>query len=126
MARNKLAGLWLVVFGLSATSAAAEVVRIEVDARSDVARGRACRPVGPYQQLRGTLHSAVAPKAAANRTITALGLAPTNAAGRVEFRADFFLLKPKDTARGNRALLFEVSNRGGKGILPMLNQAAAS
>ena len=34
--------------------------------------------------------------------------------------------KPKDVARGNGALLFEVSNRGRKGILPMMNQAAAS
>jgi len=53
-------------------------------------------------------------------------LARVNAAGRVEFTADFYLLKPKDLARGNGALLFEVSNRGGKGVLPMLSRAAAS
>ena len=126
MARNKLSSLWLIVFGAWATSAAAEVVRIEVDTRADVAGGMAYGRTGPYEKLRGTLHFAVDPLAPANRTVTDLKLAPTNAAGRVEFRADFYLLKPKDIARGNGALLFEVSNRGGKGILPMLNQAAAS
>jgi hypothetical protein len=126
VAHNKLSGLWLILFGAWAASAAAEVVRVEVDERADVAGGMAYGKVGAYEKLRGTLHFAVDPKAATNRTVTDLGLAPTNAAGRVEFRADFFLLKPKEIARGNGALLFEVSNRGGKGILPMLNQAAAS
>ncbi|HEY3518276.1 MAG TPA: alpha/beta hydrolase domain-containing protein, partial [Gammaproteobacteria bacterium] len=126
MARSKLSGLWLIFFGVWAASAAAEVVRIEVDARTDVAGGMAYGKAGPYEKLRGTLYFAVDPKAPANRMVTDLPLAPTNAAGRVEFRADFFLLKPKDTARGNGALLFEVSNRGGKGILPMLNQAPPS
>ena len=126
MAHNKLSGLWLIIFGVWTASAAAEVVRIEVDTRSDVAGGMAYGKTGPYEKLRGTLYFAVDPKAPANRMVTDLGLAPTNAEGRVEFRADFFLLKPKDTARGNGALLFEVSNRGGKGMLPMLNQAAAS
>ena len=110
MARNKLSGLWLIVFGLSTASAAAEVIRIEVDTRSDVAGGMAYGKTGPYEKLRGTLYFAVDPKAPANRMVTDLTLAPTNAEGRVEFRADFFLLKPKDTARGNGALLFEVSN----------------
>ena len=53
-------------------------------------------------------------------------MASTNAARRVEFKADFYLLKPKNIGRGNGALLFEVSNRGRKGILPMLSRAAAS
>jgi hypothetical protein len=126
VARNKRSGLWLIIAALSATSAAAEVVRIEVDARADVAGGAAYGAAGSYEKLRGTLHFAVDPKAPANGNITDLDLARPNAAGRVEFTADFFLLKPKDVARGNGALLFEVSNRGGKGILPMLSRAAAS
>ena len=126
MARNKLSSLAVVIIGLSAASAAAEVVRIDVDARADVAAGAAFGAAGSYEKLRGTLHFAVDPKASANRNIADLDLALVNAAGRVEFTADFYLLKPKDAGRANGALLFEVSNRGGKGILPMLSRAAAS
>jgi hypothetical protein len=105
-------------------SAAAEVVRIDVAARADVAAGASYGAAGPYEKLRGTLHFAVDPKAPANQNITDLDLA--RAGDRVEFTADFFLLKPKEASRGNGALLFEVSNRGRKGILPMLSRAAAS
>lgn len=126
MARNKLSSLALALIGLWSASAAAEVVRIEVDTRADVAAGAAYGVAGAYEKLRGTLHFAVDPLASANGNITDLDLARPNAAGLVEFSADFYLLKPKDVARGNGALLFEVSNRGGKGILPMLSRAAAS
>jgi hypothetical protein len=126
VARNKRSGLWLFIAACAATPGSAEVVRIEVAARADVAAGASYDTAGPYEKLRGTLHFAVDPNAPANRNVTDLGLAARNAAGQVEFRADFFLLKPKDLRRGNGALLFEVSNRGRKGILPMLSQAAAS
>jgi hypothetical protein len=120
---NKRSGIWLIVVALCTAPATAEVVRIDVAERSDVAAGASYGTAGPYEKLRGTLHFAIDPKAPANHNITDLDLAP---AGPVEFTADFFLLKPKDVARGNQALLFEVSNRGRKGILPMLSRAEAS
>jgi hypothetical protein len=123
---NKRSGLWLIVTTLFATSAAAEVVRVEVASRADVAAGASYGAAGPYEKISGTLHFAVDPKVPANRNVTDLQLALTNAARRVEFKADFYVLKPKNIARGNGALLFEVSNRGRKGILPMLSRAAAS
>src|SRR5207248_787340 len=43
-----------------------------------------------------------------------------------EFSSDFFLIKPKDVTRGNGAVLYEVSNRGGKGMLGFFNHAAGS
>jgi hypothetical protein len=126
MAGVKRTTFSLIVAGCWATSAAAEVVRVEVSARADVAEGASYGTAGPYEKVRGTLHFAIDPSLPVNRIVTDLALAPTNAAGHVEFSADFFLLKPKDVGRGNGALLFEVSNRGRKGILPMLSQAAAS
>jgi hypothetical protein len=39
----------------------------------------------------------------------------------VKFSADLYLLKPKDMVKGNQAVLFEVSNRGGRGILSLVN-----
>jgi hypothetical protein len=123
VAANIRSALWLLFVALCTTRATAEVVRIDVAARADVAAGASYDAAGPYEKLRGTLHFAVDPMAPSNRNITDLELAAT---GRVEFTADFFLLKPKDLRRGNGALLFEVANRGRKGALPMLSRAAAS
>lgn len=127
MTYGRFMGLFAAALGAcAATTATAEVVGITVEARADVAGGAAYGSVGAYEKLRGTLTFAVDPKASANQRVTDLELARANADGRVEFTADFFLLKPKDAARGNGALLFEVANRGRKGILPMLSRAAQS
>lgn len=56
-----------------------------------------------------------------NKLIVDLDKAPRNAQGEVEFSADLYLLKPKDMNKGNGSVLFEVSNRGGKGILHLVN-----
>ena len=42
----------------------------------------------------------------------------------MEFSSDFYLIKPKDPARGNGTVLYEVSNRGGKGMVGFFNFAA--
>jgi hypothetical protein len=123
---SKLCASWLAVLGAWTAVASAEVVDVEVVERADVAAGGAYGAAGAYEALRGTLRFAVDPRAAANGRIADLALARPNAAGLVEFSADFYLLKPKEIARGNGALLFEVSNRGRKGILPMLSRAAGS
>ena len=38
------------------------------------------------------------------------------ARGMVEYEADFFLLRPVDAARGNRKIIYDVTNRGRKFI----------
>jgi hypothetical protein len=104
----------------------AEVVRIELRSRVDVANGQAFGPAGPYEKLSGQIFFAVDPALLANRIVTDLSKAPRNAAGKVEFSADFFLIKPKRIEKGNGAVLFEVSNRGGKGMLGFFNHATGS
>jgi hypothetical protein len=47
-----------------------------------------------------------------NRGIALLDKAPRNAAGLVEYRSDFVLLRPADAAKGNGRMLYEVNNRG--------------
>ena len=111
---------------LLAAPAPAEVVRIDVGARHVVADGRAWGLAGPYEALSGMAHFEVDPANPANRIVTDVALAPRNARGKVEFRSNFFLLKPADAARGNGAVLYEVSNRGGKGMLGYFNNAAGS
>jgi hypothetical protein len=104
----------------------AEVVRIDVKSRADVLAGKSFGTAGPYEKLSGTIHFAVDPRDAVNRIITDIDKAPKNAAGKVEFSSDFYLLKPKDPGRGNGTLLYEVSNRGGKGMIGFFNLAAGS
>ena len=111
---------------LMAAPLSADVVRIEVQSRSDLAGGQAFGAAGAYEKLAGKIFFAVDPALPANRIVTDLDKAPRNAAGKVEFSSDFFLIKPKQIARGNGAVLYEVSNRGGKGMLGFFNHAAGS
>ena len=52
-----------------------------------------------------------------------LDRAPRNARGLVEYAADFYVLRPEDPTKGNRILLYEVTNRGRKLLLSRLHEA---
>ena len=111
----------LFVILLAATPVSAEVIRIEVKSRADLSPQPA-GAVGPYERLAGTIHFAVDPRHPVNQIITDIDKAPRNADGKVEFSSDFELLKPKDPARGNGTILYEVSNRGGRGMVNFFNR----
>jgi hypothetical protein len=111
---------------LVAASAHAEVVRVEVTSRADVLAGRSFGAAGAFETIVGRIFFAVDPRNPVNQIITDIDKAPRNAAGRVEFSSDFYLIKPKDPARGNGTLLYEVSNRGGKGMIGFFNFAEGS
>jgi hypothetical protein len=115
----------LVMLFLS-SSLRAEVVRIEVKSRADLLSGKTFGSAGAYEKLSGTIYFAVDPKNSANRIVTDIDKAPRSSAGKVEFSSDFYLIKPKDLNRGNGTVLYEVSNRGGKGMLGFFNFASAS
>jgi hypothetical protein len=95
------------------TPAHAEVVRWDIASRQPYAGGKPMGDRGPYDEWRGVVHFAIDPAAAANRQIVDLGLAPRNAAGKVEFSADFRVLVPVHRRKANGALFYEVNNRGG-------------
>ena len=112
---------------LAAVSAvSAEVVRVDVERRGDIADGRSYGTVGAYERVAGRIHFAVDPANPANRIVTDIDYAPTNSAGLVEFSADFFLVKPKDVAAGNGAVFFDVANRGRMAALGRFNGAPSS
>jgi len=117
---RQMAGVVAVIalFGLRAE---AHVTRVEIISRGDVADGRAFGLAGAYERIIGRVYFAVKPENIHNRQIVDLDKAPRNAQGEVEFSADLYLYKPKDMARGNNAVLFEVSNRGGRGILRLVD-----
>jgi hypothetical protein len=97
-----------------ASTAQAHVVRVEVTSRTDVMDGA-------YEKITGRVYFAVSPANIHNRQIVDLDKADRNSQGEVEFSSDFYLLRPKEMSKGNGAVLFEVSNRGGKGILRLVN-----
>src|SRR5690606_22271041 len=80
---------------------AAMVTELEIQTRSLVLDGKRFGAVGAYEKLAGTMRFAVDPQDARNARITDIALAPCSAQGRVEFSADFYLMKPVDGARGN-------------------------
>jgi hypothetical protein len=114
------------LFLMLAWPAICGVTAIRVEERSDVLDGAPMGDAGPYERIIAKAHFAVDPKLPANRIICDIGLAPRNPEGLVEFSADLYVLKPRDPARGNGTVLFEVSNRGGKGMLGMFQGASAS
>ncbi len=106
-----------VLFFLTAVCAASAAVRsVKITERTPVLNGA-------YERIVGRVHFGMSPKLAANRIVRDLDLAQVNAAGDVESDADFYILQPADAAKGNGTVLFEVSNRGGKGMLSRFNYA---
>ncbi|RUA20848.1 MAG: hypothetical protein DSY79_09255, partial [Chloroflexi bacterium] len=99
------------------------VTSIEIKERGPYAEGMTFGDTGAYEQLDGTVYFAVDPADPANSLITDLELAPRNAAGLVEFSADFRMLKPLDTEKGNHKLFFDVVNRGNVLSLRRINSA---
>lgn len=93
----------------------AEVTHVDVTKRADVGSS-------DYEKIVGTIHFAVDPSDPHNAVIADLDKAPTNA-GRVEFSADLYILRPKDPAKSNGTALIEVSNRGNKSLLSTFNRA---
>jgi hypothetical protein len=90
----------------------AEVSRVEITARRDVAGGRSFGSTGPYEHVVGKLHFAIDPANKRNRVITDLDKAPRNAAGKIEMSADLVILRPRDSSKGNGIVLFDIVNRG--------------
>ncbi|HET9839782.1 MAG TPA: alpha/beta hydrolase domain-containing protein [Candidatus Angelobacter sp.] len=106
---------------LPARAADARVVRVEITSRTEIASGKDFGDVGPYEKIVGRVYFALDPANPHNLQIDDLDKAPRNAQGEVEFSADLYLLKPKDMSKGNGSVLFEVSNRGGRGIVNLVN-----
>ncbi len=106
-------------------SAWARVERVEITSREAFAGGRSFGQVGPYEKIRGRFVYAVDPKAVFNRAIRDIDLAPRDHDGLVRFTGDFVLIRPRDPARGNHVLLFDVTNRGNLTALAIFNSERA-
>ncbi len=123
MSMRALLGLVLV---LVPTWSAAELVRVEIASRVDVLNGRAFGAAGAYEKIWGRAFFAIDPAHPRNQIIADIDLAPRNRDGKVEFSADLFILKPKDPARGNGVVFFDVVNRGRFRLLSTFSNADAA
>jgi hypothetical protein len=111
----------LLILLLVALSLPAAVTKIHVVDRVDLFEGKAA----PYEQIQAKAYFALDPKLPANKIITDLEFAKPGADGKVTFSADVFILRPRDPAKANGTILFEVSNRGGRGALGMFQNGDA-
>ena len=92
------------------------LTEIHVSAIEPFAAGASFGNTGPYERVRGTYKGTLAPSDARNKVIVNIDKAPRNAQGRVEYEAEFFILRPVDAPRGSGKILYDVVNRGRKGM----------
>ena len=78
--------------------------------------GRAFGDVGQYEKIVGRAFGEVDPSDPLNAVVVNLDRAPRNERGMVEYDVDIYILKPIEMARGNGTILYEVVNRGNKGL----------
>lgn len=95
---------------VSASRVGAEVTRVEVKTRTDIG-------ASGFEKIVGIAHFEVDPKDPRNRVIADIDKAPVNAAGRVEFSSDLYIIRPKDEAKSNGITLVDVLNRGRKPVM---------
>jgi len=90
------------------------LVSFEIEKVEPLADGVPFGEAGAYERVIAVARGEVDPAAPGNRGIALIDKAPRNAAGKVEYATSVFILRPKDPARGNGRILYEVNNRGRK------------
>ncbi len=97
--------------------AQAKVKKVQITSKQLPAFGGYSWPgVGQYEKIVGKAFGELDPNDPKNKVIVDLQLAPRNAAGKVEYSFDFYILKPLDLSKGNHKMLYEPPNRGRKTI----------
>ena len=109
------------LIGLTFTAAQARITGVKVLSRVTIPSNSPDVPA--YEKIEARVSFAVNPKNEHNRPVVDMEKAERNANGEVEFSADLFLMRP--VSGGNGALLLEIPNRGGKGILSLVDGGKA-
>jgi hypothetical protein len=102
------------------------IVEIRVDMVEPFADGQAFGNAGSYLRVKGIAKGEIHPAVPENRVITDLDKAPRNAHGMVEYETDFFILRPAEPRRASGVLVYDVTNRGRKMILNLLDDASGN
>ena len=110
-----------------AAACEAGVTRLEITRREVVLQRPGLRRRRPLREARR--HACISPSTRGRRATTASWTWRSRRATRRGWwssRADFYLLKPVDPARGNGRLFYEAGNRGTKRILPVFQGGAGA
>ena len=101
------------------------IIEIRTHAIEPFAEGREIGNSGPYLRIRGTAKGELDPNATENRGIVDLDRAAKNPRGFVEYETDLFILRPADPSLTRGVLVYDVTNRGRKMIMNLLDDAPA-
>jgi hypothetical protein len=90
------------------------LLSLDIERIEPLADGAPFGEAGAYERVIAKAKGELDPNDSANKGIALIDKAPLNANGKVEYATDIFILRPKDPARGNGRILYEVNNRGRK------------
>jgi Alpha/beta hydrolase domain len=108
----------------NAPTVQARVIKVVIaKTESPTFGGKSFGVVGPYERISGQIIGEVDPKDPRNAIIIDVGLAPKNPNGTVTYSTDFQILRPLDRTRGNKRLVYEITNRGRTNVLGTLNDS---
>src|SRR5947207_2766296 len=102
------------------------IIEINIAAVEPFAEGKAFGQAGGYVGVRGVAQGVLDPRAPENAGIVDLDKAACNKAGQVEYATDFFILRPAEPRRGSGMLVYDVTNRGNKRILQLIDDVPAN
>ena len=100
------------------------IVEIKIETVEPFADGQAFGNAGSYLRIKGVAKGEINPAAPENRVIVDLDKAPRNAHGMIAYEADFFILRPAKPRRASGVLVYDVTNRGRKMVLNLLDDAS--
>jgi hypothetical protein len=107
-----------------APSAQARVTQVVITAtESPTFGGKSFGAVGQYERISGQIVGEVDPKDPVNGVIVDIDLATKNPNGTVPYSTDFQILRPIDRTKGNKRLIYEITNRGRTNVLETLNDS---
>ena len=102
------------------------ITGITISAVEPFADNKSYGEAGPYLRIRGVAHGVLDPRAPENAGICDLDKAARSAADLVEYATDFFILRPAEPRRGSGILVYDVTNRGAKRILSLIDDVPAN
>jgi hypothetical protein len=124
--RSAMAGVAVITTAICglAPPAGAGVTKIEIaTVESPTFGGKNFGTVGQYERLSGRVSGEVDPNDPLNGVIVDLALAPRNAKGMVGYSLEFQILRPVDRSKGNRRLIYDITNRGRTIALDLFNES---
>jgi alpha/beta hydrolase family protein len=107
----------------AAPPAHARITQVVISATEPAFGGKSFGAVGAYEHISGHIAGEVDPKDPLNAIIVDIGLAPKNPNGMVTYSTDFQILRPADRTKGNKRLVYELTNRGRTALLQTLNDS---